>query len=150
MQIIPYNEVLSHKEQIKFFIKSIMFEFNQPNLVRLDLDDLSIYCKGLNKLLVMLDAEQVIGTIGILKVKRRYYLKRFYIRREHRGKTYGRLLFNAIISYVKSNNIKKLYLNCDSKKMKVAYVFYQNTGFIVINEREDGYLTMLLDISKSI
>jgi len=147
MDIITYSPKLFLDDQIRKFIKNIIFnEYDQQKVLRKDLKDLKVYIKKKNKLYLLIDNNNIYGTIGVIGMRDKAILKRFYIKKMMRGKGFGSLLFNKAFSFIKKNNFKYICLYCDTKKMKKAYQLYLNKGFKIIKEREDGYAMMRLNL----
>lgn len=142
MVIITYNEQTLLNEKLKYFISGVLNEFHQPNVIRDDLNNLNIYTQDNNVLYVLIDDENVVGTIGVINSAGKIFIKRFYLAKEIRGRGFGRKLFDLAISHIKKQNLKCVYLNCDSANMKDAYHFYLRNGFKVIDKRSDGYVYM--------
>jgi len=56
------------------------------------------------------------------------FVKLFYVNSIEEGKGYGRLLFENLNKYLKSKNIRRIYINV-RKENKGAHDFYKKIGF---------------------
>lgn len=142
MMIITYKKSIQLSKKVKQFISNILDEFHQPNVIRDDLINLNIYTQDNNVLYILIDNEDVAGSIGVINSAGKTFIKRFYLAKKIRGKGFGKKLFELAITHIKKNNLKCVYLNCDSANMQDAYRFYLQNGFKVIDERGDKYVCM--------
>jgi len=149
IKIVTYSPNLKLDNKIKIFIEEIIInEFRQPRLRRKDLEDLSIY-SGKSIMYLLLINRIVSGTIGVIAKENEAIIKRFYLKKEIRNKGYGTMLFNKAIEHIKKLNINLVRLNCDTKKMKRAFIFYKKRGFKIESMRKDGYAKMYLKLDNN-
>jgi GNAT superfamily N-acetyltransferase len=149
INIVTYSPNLELDDKIKVFIEEIIInEFRQPIVRRKDLEDLSIY-SGNSIMYILLINRIVSGTIGVIAKENEAIIKRFYLKKEIRNKGYGTMLFNKAIEHVKKLNINLVRLNCDTKKMKQAFIFYKKRGFKIESMRKDGYAKMYLKLDNN-
>ena len=80
-------------------------------------------------LFVAKDNEQVVGTAGILPLKKTANLKRFYIDSNYRGKGIAQQFFSRIKEAVKSKGYNKIILDV-GKVNERARRFYEKQGFV--------------------
>lgn len=149
MKIIQYDKKYKLDKKIKSFILNILInEFKQgEQFYRPDLDNLSIYKNTGGELFVLIDENQILGTIAIKFEANKAILKRFYLTKSIRKKGWGRKLFSIVLNFCKEKNISIISLNNDSKKMKDAYNFYIKMGFKKVHSRRDGYTKMMLKLN---
>lgn len=78
----------------------------------------------------------IIGTLGLLKIEEGYgVLKKFFIKKEYRGKGYSKLLYNELLKFAKENKFKKILLDTPSVAER-SHNFYRKVGFLEITKNE--------------
>ena len=134
----------SDQTEIDKMIDSIATEFelpiSNPNKANIPL---------LNKYWVSLHNNEIIGTIGVLKIGGEFsILKKMFVKREYRGKEYkiASLLLNKIFDWCNSQRIDTIYLGTMSQ-FKAAHTFYEKNGFetISINKLPSNFVTNPID-----
>ncbi|MCM3629094.1 GNAT family N-acetyltransferase [Paenibacillus glycanilyticus] len=79
---------------------------------------------------------EVIGSIGLQKLWQDFYiLKKFFIYKEYRGKTFSEGLFNEVVLYAKHHGIKTIILDTPSIATR-SHRFYEKKGFERISEHD--------------
>jgi len=130
--------------EIDKMINSIATEFelpiSNPNKANIPL---------LDKYWVSLHNNEIIGTIGVLKLEGDFsILKKLFVKREYRGKEYriASLLLNKVFDWCNSQSIDTIYLGTMSQ-FKAAHKFYEKNGFetISINNIPSSFLTNPID-----
>ena len=85
---------------------------------------------------MLLKEHDIIGTIAIEKQDNNIArLKRFYLKKEYRGKGLGNLLYKKAEDYAKSKKISKFILNTTVKN-KHAILFFQKHGFLLKKQKK--------------
>lgn len=134
----------SDQAEIDKMIDSIATEFelpiSNPNKANIPL---------LDKYWVSLHNNEIIGTIGVLKLEGEFsILKKMFVKREYRGKEYriASLLLNKVFDWCNSQSIDTIYLGTMSQ-FKAAHKFYEKNGFetISINKLPSGFVTNPID-----
>ncbi len=142
MKIIAYSNREGLKDKIVDFIKLHLKELKQPKFPRPDVDNLDVYLKDKNRLFLYYINGKVLGTIGVIEIDGKPTIKRFFVRKEKRGEGWGLRLFEHALDYMIKHGMKSAYLHCDTKKMNIAFMFYLQNNFKVIDKRKDGYVIM--------
>lgn len=107
-----------------------------------DLD--SFYADGL--LLVGYENGVPVGSLALKRTdKRTGEAKRLYIRPEHRGKGYSRIMLNAMLDRCRELGIEEVILFTKPSVMPVAYELYKRMGFTQVND-SDGVVEMRLGL----
>ncbi len=76
-----------------------------------------------------------LGYISIKKENGRLFLSKFYILKEKRNKGYGRYVFEFLIEYCLTHNLKSIYLTVN-KENESSIGIYKHFGFKVIKEQK--------------
>ena len=126
------------KGKIKRFVFSVLSEFGfSPNTcLDSDLENLdSFYQKPDNNFWVLIENQEVIGTIGIAKESpKTAKLKRFYLKKHWRGKGWGRKLFQKVLQFCKRRGYQTLVAETTQKNKK-AITFFKKMGFRLKEKR---------------
>jgi putative acetyltransferase len=138
LQIVTIDKINSCstiKKLILDVLKETGFSFTPKH--DKDLDNLKKYYYGKGKVLfVLLKEHDIIGTIAIEKQDNNIArLKRFYLKKEYRGKGLGNLLYKKAEDYAKSKKISKFILNTTVKN-KQAILFFQKHGFLLKKQKK--------------
>lgn len=73
--------------------------------------------------------DEIIGTIALIKHNNKdIELKKFYVRKDYRGKGVSKKLYNTALNFCKSNSIDRIFL-WTYDKLHVAIKFYLKMGF---------------------
>lgn len=131
IKYLTYNH--DYKEKIISFLISICIdEFNHYNWMDyLKNKDFSPYTLNDSLFLIALHNNEIIGSIGALKVnKDTIKINSFYVKKEYRNKKIGTSLYNKIINFIENNNYKEIIL-CTYDSYNVASIFYKKNNFIL-------------------
>lgn len=80
-------------------------------------------------------SDEIIGTIGIVSIGNNVFeLKKMFLKKEFRGKGFGKLMMNYILHYAKSCGCKKLELET-IQVLQEAIGLYKSYGFKAIKPR---------------
>jgi len=132
IEIVSYQNF--HQLDIDQMIKEIALEFDQP-ISSKPTDSTPLIP---DKYWVALSNNEVIGTIGVVKIKTNFaVLKRMFLKKSFRGKIFGvsNLLLQTSINWCIENGIKQIYLGT-MNQFKAAQIFYNKNGFKRISENE--------------
>ncbi len=122
----------------------------QPDL----LDIHYAYEQNGGKFWIAIENEQVIGTIALMKSKNNCgILKKFFVKAEYRSQKVGLTLYQALLKYAKSQDLKYIILDTPSVA-EASHRFYEKAGFKRIGHDElpvfyeypdrDSYLYLLM------
>lgn len=120
----------SDQAEIDSMMDSIATEFGLP-ISNPNKDSIPL----LDKYLVSLHNNEIIGTIGVMKFEGEFsILKKMFVKREYRGKEYriASLLLSKVLDWCISQNIYTIYLGT-MRQFKAAHKFYEKNGFVEIN-----------------
>ncbi len=127
MKIEEYKE--EDQQQIASLIEDIFNELGFPfdkETTHKDLFDIKNY---FTKFFVIRINNEVVGTIGVkmegIKVAG---IKRLYLKKEHRGKGWGRALLEEALLFSKESGAEKAQLRTTEKNIQ-ALKIYQKNGF---------------------
>lgn len=117
-------------------IKELFLEYSKIKgaescFVALDkeLRDLDSYYSG-GALLVGYEDDEPVACIAIRKLDEHVCEgKRLYIRPEHRGKGYARIMLSAMLNRAKTLGFTKLQFTTKPEVMKIGYELYKRMGF---------------------
>ena len=111
-----------------------------------ELSDLaSFYADGL--LLVGYENGYPVGSLAVKRIdKRTGEAKRLYIKPDHRGKGYSRIMLNAMLDKCRDLGIEEIRLSTKPSVMPVAYELYKKMGFTQVND-SDGVVEMRLGLA---
>ncbi|WP_342304038.1 GNAT family N-acetyltransferase [Methanolobus sp. ZRKC5] len=137
MNIISFSSDLSSKT--KAFVLDVLSEegFEYDALKDIDLDDIegNYICKG-GAFFISLHNGEVVGTSAVRNLgSDTCEIKRFYVKKECRGKGLGLDLFMVAMDFAK-RNYSYVKLKTDSS-LERAISIYLRHGFIVVKE-ENG------------
>lgn len=130
MEIVDYDVKDSHS--VAEFFKEVFDElgWDERPSDRMDEPHLLFHLPDGGALLFVKDNGTVIGTAGIIVLnKTDGLIKRFYLKKMHRGTGLALQLLDALISKTKSLGVKKLVLDV-SKNNHRAIRFYEKNGFL--------------------
>lgn len=137
IEIIPIQK-MTDATPVKKLILSILKElgFRYDPKYDKDLDNLTIYYQQEgNAFFILLKDKIPIGTIAIEKKnKRTAIFKRFYLKKEERGKGFGKLLYQKAEDSAKLNGYQKITLETTTKN-KSAVLFFQKQNFILTKQK---------------
>jgi putative acetyltransferase len=113
-----------------------------------DFDDIeSYYFKNNGTFLVLLDDDQVVGTLGV-----RHYegdvcaLKRLWMYKEYRGQGFGRLLLERQFDFATAKGYRYIRLDVyDPAVQAPAMKLYHKLGFYYIERYLDGPCTVFME-----
>ena len=110
-----------------------------------ELSDLaSFYAGGL--LLVGYENGYPVGSLAVKRIDRRTgEAKRLYIKPDHRGKGYSRIMLNTMLDRCRDLGIEEIILSTKPHVMPIAYELYKKMGFTEVNE-SDGVVEMRLGL----
>lgn len=120
------------------FISQILEELHpKSNLIKLprynDLKNISKNYKGRSKFWLLLDNDNVIGTIGVWgKNKEKAIIQRCYIHKNYRKRGYGTQLMTEVINFCK--NAEFDYVNAITSKQSFANNLLKKFGFKAIEK----------------
>ncbi|MEG0774758.1 GNAT family N-acetyltransferase [Clostridium sp.] len=147
MKCAKYNNV--HQENLKVFLNTmyeIMGYTFSPEQKKLDLENVYSNCiKSGGEFLILLDGEEVIGSIGLKitdledgvgEVKRLFVLPRY------QGNGYGEMLLSNLITLSKEKGLCFLRL-CTTYKSSKAIKLYEKVGFYNILAYKDNPITQV-------
>ena len=104
----------------------------------------SFYAGGL--LLVGYENGYPVGSLAVKRIDRRTgEAKRLYIKPDHRGKGYSRMMLNTMLDKCRELGIEEVILFTKPSVMPVAYELYKKMGFTEVNE-SDGVVEMRLGL----
>lgn len=137
IEIIPIKK-MTDTTTVKKLILSILKElgFRYDPKYDKDLDSLKTYYQQEgNAFFVLLKDKIPIGAIALeRKNKREAILKRFYLKKEARGKGLGKLLYQKAEDFAKLKGYKKITLDTTTKNKK-AVSFFQKQNFILTKQK---------------
>ena len=143
---MEFCKVDSNKsEELSVFAKSIWLEYF-PNIigeetakylynkVQSAVAILEQFKKGYQYYYMVENGEKV-GYFAICVENTELLLSKFYVKKEHRGKKYGKLALEFIQNYAKLNNLKSVYLyvnknNISSQRVYEKFGFKQKEGIV--------------------
>ena len=82
------------------------------------------------------DEDKLIATVFLDDDKSHLWIRGLEVKKEFRGKGYGKRVLDAIVKWAKNNKFKCIELNYH-KSNKIAYKLYKNYGFYDINKDND-------------
>lgn len=132
----------SQQKQVKDFILNTWKEFGYFYIRKYDFDldnPDEFYIKKGGMFFVLLDEDQIIGTIGIINQGAGLAeLKRFYVDINYRGKGYGTKIFEKALEFCKNNGFKKIEFET-GKAFKQGHEFYKKQGFKTVKEDKESF-----------
>ena len=155
MEIIEYDN--NYKKSIIDLILTIQNKEAKINLSIEEHPDLldvpNAYEKNGGKFWIAIDNNQVIGTIALMiRENNCAILKKFFVKAEYRSQKVGFALYQVLLKYAKSKNIKNIILDTPSVAT-ASHKFYERAGFRRIQTDElpihyeypdrDSYLYLL-------
>lgn len=155
MDIIEYED--KYKNEIINLILTIQNKEAKIGLSieeQPDLSDIySAYEQNGGKFWIAIENKQVIGTIALMKSENNCgILKKFFVKAAYRGRKVGLALYQVLLGYAKSKNLKYIILDTPSVAA-VSHRFYERSGFKRVERDElpvyyeypdrDSYLYML-------
>ena len=131
-----------HNKLVNDFIISIYVEEFGYECSRKELEnhDNSIYINNNNNLwLAFNNKDELIGTIAVVRHSiEDIELKKFYVRKDYRGKGISKKLYNTAINFCKENSLKRVFL-WTYDKLDKAINFYTKSGFTELqHERKES------------
>lgn len=135
-------EIITYQEQYKYQIVDLILhiqnneaKINLPLAAQPDLLDIpSYYCKNGGNFWIAIDNKAVVGTIAFMNYGAgNAVLKKFFVRKDWRGKKLGFELYQTLIQYLKSNAYKRVLLDTPSVAYN-SHKFYEKAGFKKISK----------------
>lgn len=129
-KIAPFKK--QHQQEIEHLLNEIADEYNEP----IALPNSSFNIKTVDKLWVAINDDQVIGTVGIVKISERMaVLKKVFLNKKFRGKEKGvsSLLLQTAINWCLQERMEKIFLGT-MIQFKAAQKFYEKNGFQLIDK----------------
>ena len=112
-----------------------------------ELEDLDAYYRG-GALMVGYENGEPVSCAALKKIDADSCEgKRLFIKPEHRGKGYSKIILHALIEKAKSLGFKEIVFTTKPSVMKTAYALYQRMGFEKLTEA-DGIVGMRIDLLK--
>lgn len=110
-----------------------------------ELNDLSGFYEG-GVMLVGYEDENPIACIAIKKIDdETCEAKRLFIKPEHRGKGYARIMLNSMLDEVRKLGFKKVTFTTKPSVMQIGYGLYKRMGFEEVSEK-DGIVSMRMEL----
>lgn len=116
-----YSKIISY-EQIDFMLDM----FHSDERIILDIQ------KGCVWKILWFDSQPV-GYLMIKSEKEKIYLSKIYLKKEFRGRGFGKIMMDDILEYSKKTNSKSICLNVNKNNLN-SIRFYENSGFKKIDE----------------
>ncbi len=138
MEIFPFEE--KYKSEVIDLILSIQNGEANINLPIEEQPDLNCITKAyINKdgnFWLALENEQVIGSIGLMKVDKDWsVLKKFFVRQDYRSKKVGLALYERLLDFARSKGYRHVILDTPSVAVK-SHSFYERAGFKKIQKSD--------------
>lgn len=135
-KIVKYEDKYK-KEIIDFLIKIAVDEFKHYNWIDyLNNKDFSPYLLDDSKFLIAIKDNQIIGTIGGLKIDDKIIkLNSFYVDNKYRNQGIGKKLYRLLLYFCKEKQYKTIIL-CTYDEYDIAKKIYDKENFILY--KEDG------------
>lgn len=97
------------------------------------------YAPPAGRLLLAFSDGELAGCIALRKLDARTCeMKRLFLRREFRGKGYGRIMINALIEHAHEIGYERMRLDTLPGKMDAAIALYRELGFEIISPYYDN------------
>lgn len=135
-KIVKYEN--KYKEEvINFLIKIAVDEFKHYNWIDyLKNKDFSPYLLDDSKFLIAIKDNEIIGTIGGLKVNNKIIkLNSFYVKDKYRHQGIGKKLYRLLLCFCKEKQYETIIL-CTYDEYDIAKKIYDKENFILY--KEDG------------
>ena len=140
MEIVKYSE--KYKQDIISLVVGIQQDElgvpitadDQPDLANVQ----AYYMKGKGNFWLMLDKEQVVGTIALIDIgNSEAVLRKMFVHPSYRGSKIGvaQVLLQKLLTWCSNNGIKTIFLGTIDI-MKAAHRFYEKNGFIKLDKLE--------------
>lgn len=120
---------------LSVFSSEPWFDNWKDNQLDLYIQDLTANSNSLSLVLIDENAELIGGALGYVFnwwEGREYYIKEFFISRDHQSKGVGSLFLDQIDAFLKEQDIKHVTLN--TEKTFPAYYFYKKNGFTELSD----------------
>ena len=112
-----------------------------------ELADLDGYYKG-GALLLGSEDGYPVGSIAIRKIDdETCEAKRLFIKPEHRGNGYARIMLNSMLDKAGELGFKEVTFTTKPSVMEIGYGLYKRMGFEEVSEK-DGIVSMRMDLEK--
>jgi GNAT superfamily N-acetyltransferase len=121
-----------NQNDIDKMLSEIANEFDIP----ISNQSASTTAKLIDEYWVALNGNEVIGTVGVLKIEnRKAVLKRMFVKKIFRGKEFGvsSLLMQKAFDWCRDENVNYIYLGT-MDQFKAAHKFYEKNGFQKISK----------------
>lgn len=131
MYLIKEYEQSYNKEVNDFIISILVDEYGfEKGRTDLEKEDNSLYLENNGKFWIALDKNgNIIGTILIFRYNNEYIeIKKFYVRKDYRGKGISKELYNKAIDFCEKMSFKKIIIGTYTK-LERAVQFYMKNGF---------------------
>lgn len=126
-----YNDIVNNFI-ISIYVEEFGYECSRKELENHD-NSIHINKKG-NLWIAFNNQDEIIGTIAVIRHSPEdMELKKFYVRKDYRGKGVSKELYNTALNFCKSNSLGRLFL-WTYDKLEVAINFYLKMGFTEIKD----------------
>ena len=86
--------------------------------------------------LALSDAEEVIGTIGLMRREKNCaVMKKFFVKKEYRAQKVGLALYRELLAFVQAAGVRQILLDTSSVA-QASHRFYEKAGFRQISAEE--------------
>lgn len=127
IEIVPFEK--KHQSDIDAIMQNIALEFEEPIYTKESKKIVDVYKLSNNKFWVALNGNNVIGTLGIVRLKNKnIILKSMFLEKKYRGKGISQLLLDHVINWESQNDCMQIYLGT-MLQFKAAQQFYEKNGF---------------------
>jgi putative acetyltransferase len=113
-----------------------------------DIDNVqSHYFDNRGMFLVLVDAEQVVGTGAIRQLDNEICeLKRMWFLKEYRGQGFGRKMAKMLFDFARQTGYQKVRLDlANEERQSQALKFYKKLGFYLIERYNDSSCTVFME-----
>ena len=122
-----YNSIVNNFI-ISIFVDEFGFEFAREELT--NTNNKNYIINGGNVWMAFNSKNELIGTIAIVKHSDTdAELKKFYVRKDYRGKGISSALYNKAIEFVNQHEFNRIFLDT-YYKFETAINFYKKNGFV--------------------
>ncbi|HIK18592.1 MAG TPA: GNAT family N-acetyltransferase [Leptolyngbyaceae cyanobacterium M33_DOE_097] len=153
IQPLQSEQIAAVKQMIMTVWSEIWGDVLTPAEIR-ELDDMqdinharSHYFDNGGTFLVLLEAEQVVGTGAIRKLDDAICeLKRMWLLQAYRGRGWGQQLADQLLDFAYQAGYQKVRLDlADAQRQAPALNFYQKLGFYPIDRYNNGLCTVFME-----
>ena len=130
MEIRSYQP--GDEQQIIVLEDTVLREYGYQFLPELDRDLLDIpryYTKRKGQFFVLVEDDQIVGSIAVSKITSRVCkLRRFYVLKKYRKQGWGRKLYHEALGFIRGVGYDEIWLS-SAPEFKDALRFYELAGF---------------------